>query len=446
MLLYYIAAMALEQISKINQAVPNGYVDKLSEENLKHLHFADDALKFSFQQLRQYSEWLVDTQMWGHSDFGGQLSILLGDLGYTQESFKDKDSLNAIPNRKQFSQKIFNGLRNKYQELLTVTRNYPEIPKPELPVKKVFKDKEIKGQIFKLCPAAADSMVCCSLKVLNLVDNCSMACSYCVLQSHYHGGEVKIPVNVEEKLQEVQLDPDKKYRIGTGEYSDSLVWGNKNGLLEALMKFAAKHPNIILELKTKSANIKWLLENEVPKNVCCSWSLNPHEVVANEEHRTATVESRIQAAKKVAEKGIHVGFHIHPMMYFEGCEASYQNLIQSLIEQFDPKQVLWATLGCVTLLPELRKEVRLNYKNSKLLQMEMEKTPDEKLTYTFPIREKLYNNALEALSPWEGKVFQYLCMEDRKMWEAVMGLAYPTMDDLDEAINASAFEKVYAKS
>ena len=87
-------------------------------------------------------------------------------------------------------------------------------------------------------------------------------------------------------------------------------------------------------------------------------------------------------------------------------------------------------------------EFRGKYRHSKLLQMEFEETPDGKLTYPFAVRKNLYLNALADLEPWKGKVFQYLCMEHRPIWEAVMGFAYANMGEFDEIFNNSVFAKI----
>jgi carboxylate-amine ligase len=52
------------------------------------------------------------------------------------------------------------------------------------------------------------------------------------------------------------------------------------------------------------------------------------------------------------------------------------------------------------------------------------------------------SNALAALAPWRGQVFQYLCMEHKPMWDAVMGFAYGSMGEFDDAFNDSAFAKL----
>jgi spore photoproduct lyase len=420
---------------KLGLAVDPGLWKILGTRERELLIHAGDALRFSQQQLRQSAEWFRDAEMWKAPSLAQAAAEFLMREGW-------EPGVPAPANAGQAGDRFYRHLRGLHQALAAEAKAYPpESPKEKLPAHK-FVEKELKGRIFRLCPAASEKAVCCNLKVLNIVDNCAMACSYCVLQNHYDEATIAVPVNLKAKLAEVQLSPEKRYRIGTGEYSDSLLWGNKNDILRDLCDFALANPNAIIELKTKSANIGWILENDIPANVCCTWSLNPQIIIANEEHKTASLDRRLEAARAVADKGVKVGFHFHPMFYFEGWEAEYQALIARVIATFRPEEVLWISLGCITLLKGFAQDFRLKYRHSKLLQMETETTPDGKITYAFAVREKLYRNALQALEPWKGRVFQYMCMEHKPMWDAVMGFAYPNMAVFDDAFNDSAFAKL----
>jgi spore photoproduct lyase len=139
------------------------------------------------------------------------------------------------------------------------------------------------------CPVASERTRCCNLLTLDAVEKCGFDCSYCSIQSFYHGNEVVFDSGFADKLAKLKLDPDTIYHIGTGQSSDSLMWGNHQGVLEALCVFAENNPNVILELKTKSKNIGWLLKNPVPRNVICTWSLNPQTIIDHEEHLSASL-------------------------------------------------------------------------------------------------------------------------------------------------------------
>lgn len=412
--------------------IPQTHIDRLSQDDQDFLDFLKEDFRFSQQQLKKTSNYLLDCKMWREDSFWVSIEESLNQLA---ENFTH---LNSVQKRDW----LFHKIQESYNSILNTLREYPAKAIKEFQPKYTFKDKELVGNIFRLCPAASERAVCCNLKVLNVVDNCAMGCSYCVLQNHYDTAEIKIPTNLREKLMELNLRSDKRYRIGTGEYSDSLFWGNKNGILDHLSEFAHNHQNVILELKTKSAKISYLLKNDLPPNLIASWSLNPKTIVTHEEQGTATLLKRLESARRVADKGVKVAFHIHPMMYYKGWEEEYQALVQMVLERFTPAEVLWVSLGCVTMMKGFAQKMRTSYEGSKLLQMPTEKTPDGKITYSFEIREKLYTNVLQALKPWEGKVFQYLCMEHKPMWDKVMPYTYTSMGEFDDTFSDSAFAKL----
>ncbi len=407
---------------KLTQALSEAISKKLADEDRELLVHIEFQYRWSVQNLKQCSQWLVDARMWREEGF---IARLQGLLLLAQEKGEKG-------NFTQAGKWLFAEVRQEWEKLLRTPREYPDKALREFRPRYRYEEGEIKGNPFRLCPAASEKAVCCNLKTLSVVDNCAMGCSYCVLQNHYEEDVIKIPTNLPEKLAEIHIPDNKRYRVGTGEYSDSLLWGNTGNILDSLFDWAEGKENILLELKTKSSNIKHLLENPVPGNVVASWSLNPETIIRHEEQGTATLERRLYAARQVADRGLRVGFHVHPMMYYAGWKEDYQELIQKIMDRFAPEEVMWVSFGCVTMLKGFAEELRNNFNHSKLLQMPTELTPDNKLTYAFDIREQLYCNVLETLSPWQDKVYSYLCMEHKPMWDRVMPRTYGSMGEFND--------------
>ncbi len=151
---------------------------------------------------------------------------------------------------------------------------------------------------------------------MDAVESCGFDCSYCSIQSFYNEGKVVFDTNFKERLKSLKLDIGKYYHIGTGQSSDSLMWGNRGGVLDGLCEFARENSNVILELKTKSDNIEYLLKNKIPKNVITTWSLNPQTIIDSEEHFTASLEKRIESARAIANRGNLVGFHVFILLLY----------------------------------------------------------------------------------------------------------------------------------
>jgi len=85
-----------------------------------------------------------------------------------------------------------------------------------------------KGSFLKKCPGISPGMVCCNYYVVNLAKNCIYDCSYCFLQDFLGNNPMQVAyVNVEDLLVELEevftQYPDRNFRVGTGELTDSLA-------------------------------------------------------------------------------------------------------------------------------------------------------------------------------------------------------------------------------
>lgn len=331
-------------------------------------------------------------------------------------------------------------LRGAYQTIQSKAKSYDQFQASDKP--KAIKPRLVtraKGDLgLGYCPVASEKTRCCNLLTLDAVERCGFDCSYCSIQSFYHENEVRFDADFAQKLENLQLDPDKLYHIGTGQSSDSLMWGNHNGNLAALCEFARNNPNVILEFKTKSKNIKWLLENDFPRNVLCTWSLNPQEIIDHEEHQAASLAERLKCARKIADKGCLVGFHFHPMIWYQGFEQAYADIAETLTRQFSPHEVALVSMGTLTYTKDVMRTIRKRDFKSKILQMPFEKVAG-KYAYPDEIKISLFRGLYGALQDWHQKVFFYLCMEPPELWQPVFGVP----DYADNAAFENAMKQAY---
>jgi spore photoproduct lyase len=293
--------------------------------------------------------------------------------------------------------------------------------RPRKPVVTEDTDKSIWG----MCPVASEKTVCCNLRTIDAVENCVFGCSYCTVQTFYTD-RIVFDRGFADKLRAIDLDPDRFYHFGTGQASDSLAWGNKNGILDALCGFAASHPNILLEFKTKSDNVRYFIEHKPPENVVCSWSLNTPAVIENEEHFTADIDRRLAAARSVADTGTGVAFHFHPMVNYRGWKPDYTGVARRVMEMFEPAEVRFVSFGSVTLIKPVVRKMREAGHATRITQMEMVPDPHGKLTYTDDVKVEMFSAMFDTFAPWRNDVFLYLCMEKRSIWERSFGYAYDT--------------------
>lgn len=385
---------------------------------------------FSQQQWKQMIDISKDFSMWQSQSFEG--------------TWKKVIQPEPVIPRKQDAIKAFDSLRSVWQEMKKQPHKFSsaeKLAKQLVPEKYTFGEIPQDDQILGRCPVASEKTLCCNLLTLDAVRNCGFDCSYCSIQSFFKSDKILVEKSLKDKLAQVEIDPEQVYHIGTGQSSDSLMWGNKEGILDDLFAFARKHPNVILELKTKSKNIQHLLKVDIPPNVLCTWSLNPENVILEEERFTATLKERLHAARKIADKGNLVGFHFHPLLYFEGFQESHKELAETIMSSFDAKEVALISLGTVTFAKSVVKKIRARDLDTKILQMPLDDA-DGKLSYPEKTKLELFHSIYKPLTPWHNKVFFYLCMENQVLWEPVFGFEYANNIEFETAMKSAYLEKI----
>lgn len=376
-----------------------------------------------------------------------QQNILL-DIFIDAQSWKESDLVASWPKQwvENHSGKILTGkvvsfYQDLYAKLRTEKKAYPVQINPVEKSTIKFGQIGAEDKVLGACPVASEKTRCCNLLTLDVVRSCGFDCTYCSIQSFFNDDQVDIETNLTQKLNSLELDPTRLYHIGTGQSSDSLMWGNKDGILDELMSFARANPNVLLEFKTKSHNINYFVQNDIPKNILLTWSLNPQCVIDVEERLTASLEQRLKSAKLVADKGILVGFHFHPMIYFDNYEQEYGEIASFLTKNFTAQQVALVSLGTVTFTKKVIKKIRERSIYTKILQMDMIDA-EGKLSYSLDVKKEMFKELYSSLSDWHNKVYFYLCMEDKSLWSDVFGHEYESNDAFEQDMISSYFSKV----
>lgn len=411
----------LNYLEKFESNLPKTNYNNLDEKTKEFIKEKAFLYEFSYQELKQLIDFAIDFKMWHEDDIS--------------KLFEEE-----YPNRKT----AFNDIRNKWTNLKNRPNSYTKF------TKELYKDDVRKFSFTKFegdktgfgsCPVASPGTRCCNLLTLDAVQSCGFDCSYCSIQSFYNQDKIGFDVNFKKNLENIVLDPNQTYHIGTGQSSDSLMWGNKEGILDALFEFAKKWPNVILEFKTKSNNIKYFLENEVPKNIICTWSLNTPTIIENEEHLAASLDERIEAARKVSEKGVLVGFHFHPIVHYENYLSEYEEVYKTLIDNFDPKKLALVSFGTLTFIKPVLNKIRSRNFKSKILQMPFSDA-NGKQSYPLEIKREMFKHAYESFKPWHKDVYFYLCMEDESLWKEVFGYEYSSNNQMEEFMKMSYMNKI----
>ena len=414
--------------NKVKLLKNDGAYSSLSDKNKLFLETISSKYKFSYQELRQLSVISADFSMWKSKSVRDYIIEIESE---NAAGLHKKDVLKILVSR-------WNDLKDsktQYQSQGIKTRERPA------PRKVTVSDSQ--NEVFGMCPVASEKTVCCNLMTIDAVQGCSLGCSYCSIQTFYTDGKISIDKNLAEKLSKIPLDPRKNYHIGSGQSSDSLAIGNREGVLDAQLEFARKNSNIILEFKTKSSNIDHLLKTDVPKNVFVSWSLNPQLFIDNEEHGTASLDQRISSARRLSDKGILIGFHFHPIVYYENYEKDYSDVVKKVMTTFEPSEIAMISMGTLTFIKPAIQKLRSTGLSSKVLQIPMADAVG-KSSYTREIKAEIFNQVYSQFDHWHDRVFFYLCMEESAVWESVFGEYYSSNTEFENALFESVHSKMYS--
>lgn len=410
-----------------SQLINQPCFDHLQPKLKAFLQQKSQQLRLSLQDCRQTSEIALDLQMWG----GPSIEQLWPDESRITANGKAKKQLLMMQLRERWEQ--------QKAELNTYSTD-SDVPKISAAAEPCAIEKQDLG--LGRCPVASPKTLCCNLQTLDAVDNCGYGCSYCSIQSFFDGKQISFDRGFADKLKRLRLDPDKTYHIGTGQSSDSLMWGNSHGVLDAVIQFAAEHPNVILELKTKSANVSHLLKARPSRNILCTWSLNTPTIIEHEEHGTASLAKRLQAARKMADAGYVVGFHFHPMVHYQGWAEDYRAIVETLAEMFTPDEVALVSIGTLTYIKSVINEIRKRAIPSQILKMPMVDAAGKK-SYPDAIKLDMFSHLYQSFPDgWKDDVFFYLCMENAKLWEPVFGFEYASNEEFEMAMKDSYLRKI----
>ncbi len=281
-----------------------------------------------------------------------------------------------------------------------------------------------KGEFLKPCPGTKE-YICCGYQILNVGTNCPLDCSYCILQSYFNQANLRVFVNIREKLKEVlqliDINPDQIFRIGTGEFTDSLAIDSIVRWTDLLPPLFSKRKNAVLEFKTKTDNIEGLLASKYRKQIIVSWSLNSHFVSTREEHKAAGLKKRLEAARRCQSEGFVTGFHFDPLISHPHWQEEYLKTLELMDKYLDPNRIIWISLGSFRFMPGLKHIIRKRHKKTCVLDGEFIMGLDGKMRYFKPIRIDLYAFIKEHLEKWHPGLGLYLCMESDDVWRKGLG-------------------------
>lgn len=216
--------------------------------------------------------------------------------------------------------------------------------------------------------------------------NCVYDCRYCFLQGMYQSANYVVFVNFTDFFagisdqQKVLADSNQTGWFFSGYDCDSLALEPVTHFIDnALDKFATL-PDAWLELRTKSTQIRPLLKREAMPNCVVAFSLSPEEIVNALEHKTASLEKRLQAAATLAERGWPIGLRFDPVIGTENFEDIYTRLFDRVFDSLPDTAIHSVSLGPFRLPKPFYKKLIQLYPEEPMFAVDMQNR-DKMMSY-----------------------------------------------------------------
>ncbi len=296
-----------------------------------------------------------------------------------------------------------------------------------------------RGAFLKECPGTRH-YTCCGYRIAHVGTYCAMDCSYCILQAYFHPPVLQYFVNRRDLEAELaqSFASGLVQRIGTGEFTDSLIWEPWTDAGARLARLFSGQAAAVLELKSKTTAAARLIGLDHRRKTILAWSLNTERVIRSEERGTASLEARLRAAARCASGGYPVAFHFDPMIAYDGAEEEYADVAARLFRAVDPRQIVWISLGALRFMPELKAIIERRFPASRIPYGEFITGLDGKMRYVKPLRMRLLRRLAEEIQARAPAVCLYLCMEDDEVWREALGFVPAERGGLKRMLDDSA--------
>lgn len=237
--------------------------------------------------------------------------------------------------------------------------------------------------------------------------NCLYDCDYCYLQGMYSSANMVVYVNREDFFQATLAKLDKPMLVCTSYDTDLLAVEKLIGENRDWIKFAQDHPNLHLELRTKSANFSTIADLKPSKQIVLAWTLSPQAIIDIYEAKTPPLYKRLACVKEALDLGWQLRICLDPVIYTPDFQKIYPDFVDEVFTNIDASKVYEVTTGSFRMSsPHLKTLKKMAHTDLAFYPYEVK---DQMATYSKAIEQ-------EILETMEKKILEYIPKERLRLW------------------------------
>ena len=194
--------------------------------------------------------------------------------------------------------------------------------------------------------------------------NCLYDCQYCYLQGMYPSAHVVIFTNQADYFAAVddalakRADPSQPLHLALSYDTDLLGFERMIPLCRDWIAFTRTRPELIVEIRTKSANFAALADLPASDQVILAWTLSPDAVIRAHEGLTPPLARRLAAAQRAQEAGWPLRLCFDPVLHVPDWQTLYDAMVDETFAALDADRVLDVSLGVFRVSRDYYKKMR----------------------------------------------------------------------------------------
>ncbi len=208
--------------------------------------------------------------------------------------------------------------------------------------------------------------------------NCLYNCDYCFLQGMYPSANLVLFVNQDDLMQAVAAvaadppDPQNPVSVAVSYNTDLLAFESVLPLCRQWIAFCRAIPDLLVEIRTKSSNLRALAGIEPDPGTVIAWTLSPRPVATAYEQGAPPPAARLRAAARAIEQGWPVRLCFDPVLAVNGWETLYPAFIREVFSVLDPDRVRDVSIGVFRMAAQTFKAIKRQHPDSDLFYHDYE--------------------------------------------------------------------------
>ena len=191
------------------------------------------------------------------------------------------------------------------------------------------------------------------------VMNCIYDCGYCYLRGMYPSGNLVVFVNLEDIFAETErMLRQQPLYLCVSYDTDLYALEHLTGYVAAWNAFVQKHPQLVVEVRTKCANRDLLKEMEPNRRLIFAFTLSPERIAARLERGTPSLKQRILCVKEAIERGFAVRLCFDPMLFVSDWRAQYGEMLAQIEDAIPMEKLLDVSVGSFRISQDYLKKMR----------------------------------------------------------------------------------------